>query len=80
LKLYLKPRLGIGIKANAARHRHSGIHHFSPVPEHCGAGLGLFFLGLDWFRHQHFFSFRYTTDRMPDSSVFRHSKKFHEGR
>jgi hypothetical protein len=55
LKLYLKPKLGIGIKANAAGHQHSGIHHFSPVPEHSGARLGLFILVLDRFGHQHFF-------------------------
>jgi hypothetical protein len=52
-----------------AKHRHRGIpascisvrYRSTPVP--------------DWFRHRHFCSFRCRTDRMPDSSTFRHLKK-----
>ncbi len=30
---------------------------------------------LDWLRHRHFCSFRCRTDKMPDSSTFRHLRK-----
>ncbi len=56
--------------ASAFRHPVS-----QPGPEHSGTGLGPLFSVPDWFQHRHFCSFRYLTDRMPDSPTFRHLRK-----
>ncbi len=56
-------------------HWHSGILYLSPVLEHYGTGFDPLIPVPDWFRHPHFCSFRYKTDRMPDSPTFRHLKK-----
>ncbi len=56
-------------------HRHSSILYLSQVPEHSGTRLGTLISVPDWFRHQHFCSYRYRTDWTPDSPTFRHLKK-----
>ncbi len=56
------------------RHRHSGIQHLSPVPEHSGTGLGPLVPVQDWFRHLHYFSFLDQTDRMPDILAFKNER------
>ncbi len=49
------------------QHRHYSIKRLSPVTEHSDIGLGPLIASSDWFRHLHYFSFRYRTDGMPDS-------------
>ncbi len=55
------------------RHRHSGNQYLNPEPEHSGTGLEFLIPVPNWFRH--FCSFRYRTDWMPDSPIFRHLKR-----
>ncbi len=65
-----------GIRSIAGhRHRHSCFLYLSPVLEHSGTELGPFIPVPDWFRNQHFCSYRYGTDWMPDSLTFPHFKK-----
>jgi hypothetical protein len=59
-------------------HQQSDIHHLSPIPEYSSTGLGLLIPVPDCFRYQHFFSFQYRTDRMPDSLAFQHSKELYD--
>ncbi len=59
------------------RHRYSGILYLSPVTEHSDTGLGPLNPVPNWFHHQHFCSFRYRTDWMPDRPTFRHLKKWY---
>jgi hypothetical protein len=51
------------------RLRHSDILHISPILEHSGTGLGPLIPMPDCSQHWHFKSFRYRTDRMPDTST-----------
>jgi hypothetical protein len=53
-------------RGRCRRRRHSGVLYLSPVPEHFGTGMGTLITVPDWFRHPHFFSFRYRTDWMPE--------------
>jgi hypothetical protein len=53
------------------QHQHSGIQHFSPVPEHSGSGLGPLIPVSDCSLHQHLNPFQYRTDRMPYSPAFK---------
>jgi hypothetical protein len=53
------------------QHRHSGIWHLSPVPEHSGTGLDTLIPVPDCSRYRHFNSFRYLTD---GCSTVRHFK------
>ena len=61
------------------RHRHFGIWHLSPVPEHAGTGLDPLIPVPDSSRHRHFNSFRYRTDWMPYSRAFRLLKTLYKG-
>jgi hypothetical protein len=56
------------------RHRHSGIGYLSPVPKHSGTGLVPRISVPDWFRHRHFCSFWYRTDRNTGCRTVRHYK------
>jgi hypothetical protein len=58
-------------RSRCSRHRHSDILYLSPVPEHSGTGLGPLIPVTYWLWHRNFCSFRYRTDRMPDSPTFR---------
>ncbi len=62
-------------RVQCRRHRHSGILHLSPVPEHSVTGLGPLISVKDCPRHRHFNSFRNQTDLMPYSPTSRHLKK-----
>jgi hypothetical protein len=50
-------------RGRCCRHWHSGILYFSTVPEHSGTRLSPLILVRNCFRHQHFCTFRYRTDR-----------------
>jgi hypothetical protein len=64
----LSPQLVLNIaghrhRGRCRRHRHFGILYLSPVPDYSGSGLGPLIPVSDWFRHPHFCSFRYRTEK-----------------
>jgi hypothetical protein len=53
----------------------TGVFRYRIGSSYSGTGLGPLIPVPEWFRHQHFYSFRCRTDWIPDSPTFRHLKK-----